>query len=332
VDQQEALLRAFGATQPDLQANRAGRLGPEQRRRTFRGLAIGVAFGLGLSALVLIPTFYQARTPGVEAQNWIIPLVAGLAFLVFTVGVAWTTLRRMRRRVECLSGTVSLTQVRVGRGGTASRLQVAGRSFTLPRPPGARAGVIAAYRELLNDGSYHAYVQGPRLLALEPVSESVLDRAAAGAAGSVAVVGSAQPTRLRVGWFVKSCIVFLLLAALGMGAAGVYLTVVQFTGVPAMATVTECVQDQEARYPGVTYDCTGTWIAGGDLINGNGHVVVGTVDGVDNTDVGKTLDVRLAGGEAYAESLVVPIVLMALGFPSAVLIGFLLVRAQRKHA
>lgn len=331
MDEPEALLHAFRIKQADLEANRQGRLGPSQRRRTLGGLALGVAFGIALSAWILIPTFNQARTPGVEAQNWIIPGVAGLALAVLTVIGAWTTLRRMQRRVDCVSGVVSLSLVRVGRGGLVAKADVAGRSFTLPRPPGASSGVIPAYRAILTDGSYRVYVQGPRLLAMEPVSGSVLDRASDGAPGSVVVVGDAMVSRRPVTRFAKACIVFLLLATFGMGVAGVYLMVIQFTGVPARATVTECVQDTDSRYPGVTFDCTGTWATGGSLVGGNGHVVFGTVDGVDDTDVGKTIDVRLSGGEAYAESLVLPILLMGLGFPSAALIGFLFARVQRRH-
>jgi hypothetical protein len=331
VDDQDGLLRAFRIAQSDLEANRGGRLGPSQRRRTWRSLGFGVAFGLALSAWVLVATFSQARSPGVEAQNWIIPGVAGVAVAALTVSFAWTTLRGMRRRVECIVGTLSLSQVRVGRGGTVAKLQVAGRSFTLPRPPQAAAGVIPAYRAILSDGSYQVYVQGLRVLSMEPTAGSVLDRAAE-RPGSVAVVGAALPSRPRVTWFAKACIVFLLLASIGIGAGGVYLTIVQFTGTPARATVAECVQDSDARYPSVTYDCTGTWVIGGDLVGGNGHVVVGTVDGVDNTDVGKTIDVRLSGGEAYAQSLVLPLILMGLGFPAAVVIGFLLARVQRRHA
>ena len=251
--------------------------------------------GLGLSAWVLIPTFNQARTPGVEAQNWIIPGVAGLAIAVLTVVAAWTTLRRMQRRVECVTGSVRLLNGRPGRAGTADRLEVAGRAFPLPQSALAASGVIPAYQAILTDGAYHVYVQGLRLLAIEPVWVSVLDRAAAGGAGSVAVVGTARPRRLRMTWFLKACFVLVLLGTLGIGAGGVYLTVIQFTGVPATATVTECVEDTSSRYPGVTYDCTGTWVSGGALVGGHGHVIVGTVDGADNTDVGKTLGCQVGG-------------------------------------
>jgi hypothetical protein len=328
MDQQEALLRALRITQPDLEANRSGRLGPSERRRTLGGVAVGAVVGLALSAAVLIPTVNQARTPGVEPQNWIIPGVAGLAVLVLTITAAWGTLLRMQRRVECVTGALSLDMVRVGRGGVVPKLQVAGRAFTLPRPPHVTSGVIAAYRAILTDGAYNVYFQGLRLLAIEPVATSVLDRAAVGDVGSVAVAGGAR-ARPRVTRFAKACIVFLLLGAVGMGVGGVYLMVIQFTGVAARATVTDCVQDPDSRY--VTYDCTGTWITGGSLVGGNGHVVVGTIDGADNTDIGTTLAVRLSGGEAYVQSLVLPLVLMGLGFPSAALIGFLLVRTSRRR-
>jgi hypothetical protein len=328
VGEQEALRGAFRMTQPDLEANRLGRLGPAQRRRTLRNVAIGVVIGLGFGGWILFADFNQARTPGVEAQNWIIPGVLGIAVVVVTVSAAWSALRGMRRHVECITGTVSLRLVRVGRGGTAAKLQVADRAFTLARPPHTSGAVIPAYSAILNAGEYHVYVQGLRLLGVEPVSESALDRLA-GDRSRVTVVGSAVARPVRVSWFAKVCIVFLLLGALGMAAGGVYLTIVQFTGTPAKATVTGCVLDQDSRY--ATYDCTGTWVTGGSLVGGSGHVVVGTVDGVDNTDVGKTVDVRLAGDEAYEESLELPVILLGLGIGASAVIGFLLVRVLRKQ-
>lgn len=264
VDQKAALLQALRVTETDLDANRDGRLGANQRRRTLRHLAIGTVVGLGFSAWILAAALNGSRMPGVEAQNWIIPAVVGLVVAALTLVAVWTTLRGMRRRVECITSSLSLGLVRVGRGGSVAKLQVAGRAFTLPRPPHASAGVIPAYRAILTDGSYHVYVQGIRLVAMEPVSESLLDRAAEGSQGSVPVVGSATSNRQpRVTLFAKACIVFLLLGVLGMGVAGAYLMVVQFTGTAARATVTECVEDADARYPSVTFDCTGTWVTGG---------------------------------------------------------------------
>jgi hypothetical protein len=42
-------------------------------------------------------------------------------------------------------------------------------------------------------------------------------------------------------------------------------------------------------------------------------VVLGTVDGADPGDIGRTIDVRLSGDRAYTTSLRVPIVLIVLG-------------------
>jgi len=328
VGEEEAVLRAFRLTQPDLDANRLGRLGPTQRRRTLRNVAIGVVIGLSFGGWILFADFNQARTPGVETQNWVIPGVVGIAIVALTVWAAWAALRGMRRRVDCITGPVSLRLVKAGRGGTVAKLQVADRAFTLARPPHTSGAVIPAYSAILNAGEYHVYVQGLRLLAVEPVSESALDRLA-GDRGAVQVVGSAVARPIRVTWFVKGCIVFLLLGAIGMAAGGVYLTIVQFTGTPAKARVTDCVLDQESRY--ATYDCSGTWVTGGSLVGGNGHVVVGTVDGVDNTDVGKTVDVRLAGGEAYEESLELPLILLGLGFSASAVIGYLLFKVLQRQ-
>ena len=329
MDGQEELLHALRITRADVEANRAGRLGAAQRRRRQRNVAIGGLVGLVLGAGILILSLKEVRTSGVEPQSWIVPAVTGLAVLALTANAVWATLRGLDRPVECITGTLTLRLIRIGRGGSSPRLQVGGRTFVLPRPPHVAGGVIPAYRAMLTDGPYRVYVQGVRLLAIEPDAGTILDRAAEGAPGSVAVAGVGARPRPRITWFAKACIVFVLLGVLGMGIAGVYLMVLQFTGTPAQATVTDCVQDPDSVNSSVTYDCTGTWVVGGSLVGGNGHVVVGTVDGVDNTDVGKTLDVRLSGSEAYAQSLVLPILLIALGFPAAGLI-VLLINVQRR--
>ena len=45
-------------------------------------LRSGSPFGLALSVWILIADYNQMRTPGVEAQNWIIPGVVGLVVAV----------------------------------------------------------------------------------------------------------------------------------------------------------------------------------------------------------------------------------------------------------
>src|SRR4051812_35637299 len=94
-----------------------------------------------------------------------------------------------------------------------------------------------------------------------------------------------------------------------MLGGGVFLVVVQATGEPAQARVTDCHKGG-GRYRSDV--CSGTWVTGGSLLAG-GRVVIGTVDGADSGDIGHTLDVRLNGDRAYTTSLRVPIVLIVLG-------------------
>jgi hypothetical protein len=120
-------------------------------------------------------------------------------------------------------------------------------------------------------------------------------------------------------------VALVFLGGLGMLGGGVFLIVVQLTGTPATARITEC-HDSGGRYHSDV--CRGTWVTGGSLLAG-GHVVIGTVDGADEGDIGKTLDVRLSGDRAYTTSLRVPIILIVIG---VALTGFgvrLLVIARR---
>lgn len=113
----------------------------------------------------------------------------------------------------------------------------------------------------------------------------------------------------------------VVLFGLGLMAGGIFEIVVVETGTPARARIIEC-HNVGVRYH--TDSCTGIWIAGGPLVGGNGHVVTGTVDGANSSDVGRTIDVRLSGSRAYTLSLRVPIILLVLG--SAMLaVGFRLV-------
>jgi hypothetical protein len=107
--------------------------------------------------------------------------------------------------------------------------------------------------------------------------------------------------------------VILVVVVLGGGLAllggGVFLVVVQETGTPATARITDCHRSG-GRYRSDV--CTGTWVAGGSLLDG-GRVVIGTVEGADSGDIGHTLDVRLSGERAYTRSLRVAIILLVIG-------------------
>jgi Tse6 toxin immunity protein Tsi6 len=101
----------------------------------------------------------------------------------------------------------------------------------------------------------------------------------------------------------------VLIAATMIGS-GVFLLVQRQTGTRAVATVGDCETRGGGRYRSV--HCTGTWVIGGPLIGG-GHVVFGTIDGVDTDAVGKTIEVTLRGDTAYARGLALPLLLIGLG-------------------
>ena len=110
---------------------------------------------------------------------------------------------------------------------------------------------------------------------------------------------------MKPGLIVGFAVVTLIgLAAVG---GGVFLIVQRETGERVKATVTSCTGS------GKYESCDGSWVAGGSLVGGNGHVVLGTIDGASRDDIGKTLDVTVDGDRAYTRSLRVPIILLVLG-------------------
>lgn len=112
-----------------------------------------------------------------------------------------------------------------------------------------------------------------------------------------------------------AAIVFLMAGLMG---PGIFLLIQRQTGPRASATVGDCVTTGRGRY--ARTHCTGTWIVGGSLLDG-GHVVYGTVDGADRSDVGKTIDVTLRGDTAYSRGLALPLLLIGLGLlPGALLL------------
>jgi hypothetical protein len=111
-------------------------------------------------------------------------------------------------------------------------------------------------------------------------------------------------------------ILVTVMALVFLGGAA-FIVFVQQNGPKTTATVTDC--RQRSIRPR-TYNCTGTWVAGGSLLDG-GHVVIGTIDGASKADVGKRIDVRLSGERAYTTSRRLPIVLAGIGLTFAVLGG-----------
>jgi hypothetical protein len=110
---------------------------------------------------------------------------------------------------------------------------------------------------------------------------------------------------------VKVITALCMLVGAGFVGGGVWELHQQDTGMKVVATVSECHVDSGGSTHATT-TCSGSWIQGGSLLN-NGHVVLGTIDGVGSGDVGKNVKARVHGGTAFAHSLRLPIVLFAIG-------------------
>jgi hypothetical protein len=121
-------------------------------------------------------------------------------------------------------------------------------------------------------------------------------------------------------WLVRGALVFFVLTAVGVLGGGIFLIVQRQTGTRVQATVTECHVVSTGVH--ATDECSGTWVVGGSLL-GNGHVVIGDVQGAERRDIGKTLDVTVRGGTAYTRGLGLPIGLTAGGLIGTVGLGWL---------
>ena len=140
--------------------------------------------------------------------------------------------------------------------------------------------------------------------------------------GDVHAHGGAPPrSKTGLGGTIFVLLVMLALTA-GVLGGGIFLLVQRETGTRAQAHVTSCRSSGPAKVRKT--HCEGSWTVGGSLLEG-GRVVVGTIDGASQGDVGKTIDVTVRGDTAYSRSIVLPIVLVVLGvLPAAGL--FLVVR------
>ena len=110
----------------------------------------------------------------------------------------------------------------------------------------------------------------------------------------------------------------MLVIGIGFLAAAYFSYIDQNTGPETTAKVLSCMGSYGSARSGATgVVCQGTWVAGGALIGGNGHVVVGEINDADYSDIGKTISVHLHGDEAYPtkDSLRVPIVFLFLALP-----------------
>jgi hypothetical protein len=107
----------------------------------------------------------------------------------------------------------------------------------------------------------------------------------------------------------------MLLIGLGFVAAAYFSYVEQNTGPETTATVASCTGTNSRFGPGIV--CQGTWIVGGALVGGNGHVVFGDILDAEYSDIGHTISVHLHGGDAYStkNSLRVPIIFLVIALP-----------------
>jgi hypothetical protein len=108
----------------------------------------------------------------------------------------------------------------------------------------------------------------------------------------------------------------MLLIGLGFLAGAYFSYVDQNTGPEVMAKVSDCSGSYGRYQSGVV--CQGTWVVGGALVGGNGHVVVGEVEDADDSDAGHTISVHLHGGTAYPtkDGLRVPIIFLVFALPA----------------
>ena len=109
--------------------------------------------------------------------------------------------------------------------------------------------------------------------------------------------------------------IVILLGGIGLSIGAVLSYNDQHSGTPGTAKVTSC-SGRTGRYSSGIH-CTGTWVAGGSLLEG-GQVVIGNVTNADRGDVGKTIDVRIHGTDhATKPNMRVSIILALLGAPMA---------------
>lgn len=114
-------------------------------------------------------------------------------------------------------------------------------------------------------------------------------------------------------------LVILVLLVLGVfGLAGWHFHE-ETSGEKVLATVDECHTHHGLHSTSTT--CTGSWVAGGDLLAG-GHVVIGTINGAGKGDIGDTVTVHVHGDSAYTQSHATTYALAGLGVGLLALGGY----------
>ena len=118
----------------------------------------------------------------------------------------------------------------------------------------------------------------------------------------------------------RNGILFFVVIGLAFLAGGGYQLWQQGTGVEGTATVRSCDRGRRSLV------CRGSWTTG-SLLEG-GKVVLGTVEGATEDDLGKIIPVRLHGERAHVPSLRLPIIFFVLG--AVTLVGGVVSQLRRR--
>lgn len=129
--------------------------------------------------------------------------------------------------------------------------------------------------------------------------------------------------------------IVLLIIAVCMTWAGGFLLYQRQTAARTTAKVDSC----DVQWSGTSryVYCTGSWMVGGTSVADGGNIVVGSVEGADTDDIGKTIDVTLSrdGQTAYTRDPKLGIAILVTGLLTAA--GFvwwvrLMLRARKAPA
>jgi hypothetical protein len=125
---------------------------------------------------------------------------------------------------------------------------------------------------------------------------------------------------------IKVLVGLAILMGAGFGAGGGYEFYQATHGEKVSVLVTDCHYVSSGKTG--TDECNGSWVEGGSLVGGNGHVILGPANNVNSNDIGKHVTMRAHGGSAYAQSVRIPVILFVIAF-LALAFGVYVVYADR---
>jgi hypothetical protein len=163
LDGDRELLALLRIGRADIEANRAGRLGPQQRRNQRRQARIFLASGVVLGGLFAAGGKMSASNGG----QWFVPELIGVLIFGCCTVVAVSLFRSSAITVRCITGPASVQMASMGRAGNVLKLVVQGERCNLPR---RLRSTDRRWRAALGDQPYHVYVVGklPSVVGIEP--------------------------------------------------------------------------------------------------------------------------------------------------------------------